>query len=175
MKSKIKLILSMFIFLQSSNAYLFAQSGKKADKDTQQWRYEVQCAGVGVDGTKLVKVWSYSKNPTVATEQAKKNAVHGMIFKGYAGNSTTRCPSAPPLSNNAAVEQEKAEYFAKFFADGGPYMKFVSASNDGAVAPEDRVKIGKEYKIGVTVSVMYDQLRKELESAGVIKGLSSGF
>ena len=54
-------------------------------------------------------------------------------------------------------------------------MKFVSATNDGAVAPEDRVKIGKEYKIGITVSVMYDQLRKELENAGMIKGLSSGF
>lgn len=162
-------------FLQLTTQNGFAQAGKKADKDTEHWRYEVQCAGVGTDGTKLVKVWSYSKKPTVAIEQAKKNAVHGMVFKGYAGNSSTRCPSAPPLSNNPAIEQEKAEFFSVFFADNGKYMQFVSASNDGAIAPEDRVKIGKEYKIGITVSVMYDQLRKELESAGVIKGLSSGF
>jgi hypothetical protein len=37
------------------------------------------------------------------------------------------------------------------------------------------IKIGKEYKIGVIVSVQKDYLRKDLEAAGVIKGLSSGF
>jgi len=171
-QTTILLALSMIFSLGIASGQ---SSKKKAEKDTKVWRYEIQCAGVGVDGTKLVKVWSYSKSPEVAMNQAKKNAVHGMIFKGYAGNSETRCPSAPPLTNNAALEQDKAEYFEKFFADGGPYMKFVSATNDGGVAAEDRVKIGKEYKIGVTVSVMYDQLRKELESAGIIKGLSSGF
>lgn len=175
MKKIIKMAVVLVASLFIAGGFVTAQSAKKAEKDTQGWRYEIQCAGVGVDGTKLVKVWSYSKKPEVAINQTKKNAVHGMIFKGYAGNSNTRCPSAPPLSNNPAMEQEKADYFEKFFADGGPYMKFVTASNDGAVAAEDRVKIGKEYKIGVTVSVMYDQLRKELENAGIIKGLSSGF
>jgi hypothetical protein len=152
-----------------------AQARKKAEQATREWRYELQCSGVGVDGTKLVKVFSYSKKADVAIEQAKKNAVHGMIFKGYAGNSATRCPSAPPLSNNPAVEKEKAEYFESFFDDGGPYMKFVAVSGDGSIAPGDRVKVGKEYKVGIVVSVMYDQLRKELENAGIIKGLSSGF
>jgi GTP-sensing pleiotropic transcriptional regulator CodY len=35
--------------------------------------------------------------------------------------------------------------------------------------------VGKEYKVGVTVSVSKDQLRKDLEAAGVIKSLGSGF
>jgi len=39
----------------------------------------------------------------------------------------------------------------------------------------ESVKVGKEYKIGVVVSVSKDQLRKDLEAAGIIKGLSSGF
>ena len=54
-------------------------------------------------------------------------------------------------------------------------MKFVSASGDGNIAAGDRVKVGKEYKIGIVVSVMKDQLRKDLEAAGIVKGLSSGF
>ena len=54
-------------------------------------------------------------------------------------------------------------------------MKFVSVSGDGSVASEDRMKVGKEYKVGVVVSVMYDLLRKDLEAAGIIRGLSSGF
>ena len=54
-------------------------------------------------------------------------------------------------------------------------MKFVSLTNDGAVAAGDRIKVGKEYKIGLIVSVRKDALRKDLEQAGIIKGLNSGF
>lgn len=79
------------------------------------------------------------------------------------------------MTNNPGLEQEKIEFFDSFFADGGKYMKFVTVSGDGAVAAQDRMKVGKEYKIGVVVSVMYDQLRKDLEAAGIIRGLSSGF
>ncbi len=163
------------LFVFAAVTLVSGQARKKAEQATREWRYELQCTGIGVDGTKLVKVFSYSKKATVAIEQAKKNAVHGLIFKGFAGNSAARCPSSAPLSNNAKIELEKAEYFDKFFADGGTYMKFVSVSGDGAIAPADRVKVGKEYKIGIVISVMYDQLRKELENAGIIKGLSSGF
>jgi sRNA-binding protein len=54
-------------------------------------------------------------------------------------------------------------------------MKFVSSTSDGNVDAADRIKVGKEYKIGVIVSVMKDELRKDLEAAGVIRGLASGF
>ena len=152
-----------------------AQAGRKADKDTKLWRYEVQCVGVGNEGTKLIKVFSYSKKADVAIDQAKKNAVHAMIFQGYNGNSGSGCPTQKPLTNNPGLEQEKSEYFDSFFADGGKYMKFVSVSGDGSVASEDRMKVGKEYKVGVILSVNAALLRKDLESAGIIKSLSSGF
>jgi GTP-sensing pleiotropic transcriptional regulator CodY len=54
-------------------------------------------------------------------------------------------------------------------------MKFVSTSNDGAVEAGDRMKVGKEYKIGVVVSVDVSALRKDLEAAGMIKSLGAGF
>jgi len=163
------------LFAAISPSTVSAQAGKKADKDTKIWRYEVQCVGVGNEGTKLIKVFSYSKKADVAIEQAKKNAVHAMIFQGFNGNSGSGCPSQKPLTSNPALEDEKKEFFDAFFADGGKYMKFVSVSGDGQVAAEDRMKVGKEYKVGVVVSVMYDLLRKDLEDAGIIKGLSSGF
>ncbi|MBK9799658.1 MAG: hypothetical protein IPP56_07980 [Bacteroidetes bacterium] len=163
--------------IQFNSAYAQGQgaAGRKADRDTRAWRYEVQCVGVGTDGTKLIKVFSYSKKADVAIEQAKKNAVHAMIFQGFVGNSGSGCPTQKPLTNNPGLEQEKIEFFDSFFADGGKYMKFVTVSGDGAVAAQDRMKVGKEYKIVVVVSVMYDQLRKDLEAAGIIRGLSSGF
>jgi len=145
---------------------------RKADKDTRNWVYEIEPVGVGSQGTYLIKVWSYSKKPLVALEQAKKNAVHGIIFKGFLG--VNGIPGQRPLTNNPNLEIEQAEFFKNFF-DGGKYMKFVNVSNDGAVAAEDRLKVGKEYKIGVIVSVNVAGLRKDLEDGGILKGLSSGF
>ena len=108
-------------------------------------------------------------------EQAKKNAVHGVIFKGVP-QGERGCVSQPALARNSNVEQEKQAYFNDFFAEGGKYMKFVNLTTDGAIGPGDRVKISrKEYKMGVIVSVNKALLRKELEDAGIVRGLSSGF
>lgn len=150
-----------------------AQSKKKADNDTRNWRYEIEAVGVGTQGSYLIKVWSYSKNKNVAIEQAKKNAVHGVVFKGFTGKQGI--PGQKPLALNSNLEQERAEFFIPFFENGGKYLKFVSLADDGSVAAGDRMKVGKEYKIGVIVSVSVGLLRKDLEDAGIIRGLSNGF
>lgn len=150
-----------------------ALANKKADKDTKNWRYEIEVVGVGTQGSDLIKVWSYSKKPQVAIEQAKKNAIHGIIFKGFVGNGGT--PGKKPLTNNPNLEQDRQDFFDAFFADGGKYLKFVSLSADGSVAAEDVMKVGKEYKVGVVVSVDVAGLRRDLEAAGILKALNAGF
>ena len=154
----------------------FAQSQlaeKKADNDTETWRYEIEAVGEGKEGTYLVKVWSYSKKADVSIEQAKKNAVHGVIFQGVIGNN--RVSNQPPIAADPSAQTQYADYFNAFFKDKGQYMKYVSVSNDGAIAPGDRLKVNKEYKIGVVVSVRKDLLKKDLEAAGVVKRLDAGF
>ena len=120
MKHLVITLLAVVAFAFTGNA----QAKKKADKDTNAWRYEIEAVQQGVAGTYLIKVWSYSKKPDVAIEQAKKNAVHGIIFRGYAG--TDRVPGQSPLTNNPNLQDEKADFFDAFFADGGKYLKFVS-------------------------------------------------
>ena len=161
-----KLILLFAVVFAST--VCFAGSKSKANKDTKQWRYEIECAGTGTAGTYVVKVWSYSKKQAVATNQAVKNAVHGVIIKGIPGGNG--CASQRPLANNPSIEFDKADYFDRFFADGGEFQRYGSASG----VPET-MKVGKEYKVGVVVSVQKDNLRKALEQAGVIKGLNSLF
>lgn len=146
---------------------------KKANEDTEKARYEIEAIEVGLQGTCLVKVWSYSKKPTVAAAQAAKNAVHGVIFKGIPGKD--RIPGKKPLVANASVESQYADFFKTFFADGGPYMKYVTLTNNGAIEGGDVMKVGKEYKVGVNVSVNNSELRKALEEQGVVKKLNSGF
>jgi len=143
------------------------------DKYTKQWRYEIEPVAIGTKGSYLIKVWSYSKDQSAAIEQAKKNAVHGVIFRGFAGmNGVARQPA---MTNNPNLENEKKEFFDPFFAKGGKYMKFVSITNDGSIDAKDRIKVGQEYKIGVVVSVAVDDLRKDLEDAGIIRKLGAGF
>jgi len=142
---------------------------RKADKDTKQFRYEIECGGNAIQGTYLVKVWTYSKSKNVAENQCRKNAVHGVIFKGYGGGQG--CVSQRPMANTPGVETQFEDYFKSFFADGGEFQKYASIM----AGTTETVKVGKEYKVGVVVSVRKDDLRKALEAAGVIRGLSSGF
>ena len=170
MKKLKNILLLLSVLILNSNS-TFAQAKGKANNDTQIWRYEMEGVKQGVQGSYLVKVWSYSRKPEVAIEQAKKNAVHGVIFRGFTGTANQK-----PLSNNINLENEQSEFFKEFFKDGGRYMKYVNISGDGTVSANDKIKITKkEWKIGVIVSVSQAQLRKDLEDAGIIKGLSNGF
>jgi hypothetical protein len=137
----------------------------------EYYRYELECAGTGNEGTYVVKVSNYSKKPKNAINEAKRNAVHGVIFKGFGAGYN--CQPQKPLAGSPGIEDQFKDYFESFFSDNGKYLKFVNASNDGT--PDEITKVNKEYKITITVSVMKDLLRAELEQAGVIKGLSSGF
>ena len=147
---------------------VMAGGKNKANKDTNQFRYEIECAGNAIQGTYLVKVWSYSKKAAIAENQCRKNAVHGVIFKGYGGGQG--CVSQRPMANTPGVETQFKEYFDKFFAEGGEFQKYASIME----GTTESVKVGKEYKVGVVVSVRKDDLRKALEAAGVIRGLNSG-
>jgi hypothetical protein len=151
----------------------FAQAGKKADKDMKNWRYEIEGVAEGKEGTYVVKIWTYSKKPKIAIEQAKKNAVHAIVFQGFVGSG--RVSGQPPLASSPGIEQEKADFFKSFFADGGSYMKYISVSNDGSIDPDDMLNVGKEYKIGVVVSVRKEMLKKDLIAAGIIQSLNNGF
>lgn len=143
------------------------KSKKNANEDTFIWRYEIEPTSTGNQSTYQIKVWSYSSVVETAIEQAKKNAVHGIIFRGFKGY--------PALTSNPNLEIEFQDFFRDFFADGGKYMKFISVTGNGALIPTDLIKIGKEYKVAVVVTVLQANLRKDLEAAGILKTLSSGF
>lgn len=133
--------------------------------------YEVECMGVGVDGTQLIKVWSFGTSPENAMTQARKNAVHAVIFKGIRTGQPGCMMS--PLVTKPGAEVQHAEYFNNFFSNGGAYLRFVNQAGDGSI---DRIKISnKSYKVGMVVSVLHAQLRNELEAAGIIPKLGQGF
>ncbi len=130
-------------------------------------KYDIESAGVGTQGTYLVKVYVYTKKGGASIEDFKYAAVHGVIFRGFSGKGFS---SQKPLAK-AESEAEHKDFYSSFFGDGKhlAYAEVVTPSCD-------RVKISKkEYKVGAIVSVSKDELRKALETAGVIRSLNSGF
>lgn len=130
----------------------------------QEWRYEISCAGIGVQGTYMVEVTSYGKTVDAALAQMEKDAVHGVLFKGLTG----RC-NQKPLTGRAETETEHKSFFDKFFSATGDYAKYVVSEKNSKV---EVTKVGKrEYKVTKVMSVKKDLLRKFLEKEGIIKAL----
>lgn len=159
----------LFIALLAMVMFVPAFAGKKADKQTLAWKYEVQDLGtVAKDGKSVIfKVWSFDKKADNAVLQASKNAVHAVIFKQIGYN--------PALVGTESVEETHKEFFKEFFSNGGAYMRFVQLVNNGAIAPGDKIKLKKEYKVGLRVKVNRADLRKYLEEKGVIQAMNAIF
>ena len=138
-----------------------------AKKKKEMLRYEIEAAGVGVEGTYIVKAYVLCDKGKVPDELIKEAAVRGVIFRGFA--AANGAPSQKAMAS-PAVEQEKAVFFDDFFGSGSHlgYANIVPGSYD-------RMKTSTGYRVGATVQVQKTQLRRYLEEAGVIRGLNTGF
>lgn len=165
-----KKLISMLLCVSTVLLIAGCGSGKKLQKtDAGKFQYELEGVSNGAQGSYLIKVWTYSKAKKVNVEECKKNAVHGVIFKGYAASQNAR--PQPPLAREVGIEAKYPDFFDKFFADGGEYNRYVTVT----AGSQEFLKVGRKYKVGLVVTVAKDQLRKALEAAGVVKSLSHGF
>lgn len=165
-----KRYLSTILILLGTLQWSAAQQRKinAANEDTAEWRYEIQNEAVGDGNTALVCVYSFSKDVQVAREQCLKNAVHGLIFRGAPGKDAT-VKTLAPLVADPSAEVAHEGFFRELFRDGGQYRRYATvASSDGVGSV---VKVGKEYKVRVYVTVQYADLRRLLESQGILKSM----
>ena len=154
-----KRILSLIILLLA----FFVGAMAKGDKIPQ---YDITGAGSGTEGTILVKVYVYSKS--VKDEDLKRAAVHGVVFRGCSGNQSG---ARQPAMASITAEAVNASFCEAFFAADGPCQNYATI----IAGSYDRVKTQKGYKSGAILQIDKTALRKELEKAGVVRSLSSGF
>jgi hypothetical protein len=129
------------------------------------YNYEIQHQGSGA-GTETVKVFSYAKNEKEAIELGKLNAIRAILFKGIP-NADFQKPMVPEVG----AEEKYKSYFNEFLKPGGKYLKFIALTNNNL----DVFKSTEQQKVGITVTIQKDNLRKELEAANIIKPLNYGF
>ena len=133
-------------------------------------RYEIEMAEVGEPGTLVVKVWCYNKKPQISEDIAKMNAIKGVLFKGISDSGRMK-------GRKALVEdgyENHKDYFDDFFNEG-KYANYSRVALNNYVEQNSLIKVGKVYKIGKIVVISYNDLRKQLETDKVIKGLNYGF
>lgn len=141
--------------------------GIQAKEKSEKLNYDIEGAGTGQQGTYLVKV-TVIGSKKIEEELVRRCAVHGVLFRGF--QSTENRQSQRPLAGSAANEAEHVEFYNEFFAKNGAAKNYASC-----ISSQTAVKSGKEYRVTVTVSVMKDQLLRDLQAAGVIRSLNSGF
>jgi len=169
MKNKICIVMLVIFAIATVNAQ--SRKERKAMYDSK-FNYEIESLGVGQDGTKLIKIWGYGKKADDAVFEAKKNAVAAVIFRGVpAGKGAAATPSILPVDGY----EKNMDFFDDFFKAGGMYLSFVNSTTDGMPGGSDRIKMNKGYKVALSASVNYNQLRKYLEEKGIAKKMDSGF
>lgn len=151
---KIIILIAAFLMALTSEDALYAQS------------YQTECISTELDGSQTLRVQGKGRNRRDAIEQAKKNAVYEVLFKGVLkGNSGY---DLRPLVTTVNARERYREYFDIFFMDGGEYLKYVSMA-DRRLNSTTKEKSSTQVSCVVTVRVLCPELRSRLITDGIIK------
>lgn len=133
----------------------FAKSG------TNNYEYDIVGVAIAKEGYYLVEVSAMvDKKKEANLEVAKKCAIHGCLFKGFAVERISQKPIMP----SPASEQEHQDYFDKLINE-----QFDTYTN--CTHPIQIIKVGKRYRVKAIIVVAKESLRKDLEKAGIIRKL----
>lgn len=152
MKKKLLLICIAFL------AFITVQEAKAQT-------YEPECISVEQDGSQTLRVWGKGRNRSDAIEQAKKDAVYYILFKGVLkGNKGY---NLRPIVTEVNARERYRDYFDIFFMDAGEYLNYVSMA-DRRLGSTKKVKTDTQVMYCITVRVLVPELRQRLIRDGII-------
>ena len=150
---------------------LSAQTNREqniADRNTAEWRYDAICNGSGGAETNyLIRISVYVPDQRLALEQARKNAVHAVLFKGVTGNNQG-CSQKNQLVDYQ-ISSSNIDYFNNFF-NNNSYSRFATSPTG---VPTEIVKLDrKNLRVDFIISVSIASLRSQLEADGILSSLA---
>lgn len=170
MSNYIKFLLITVLSLQSISSQT-RRENRMTQERTRNWQYEAICAeSGGTESSYLIQVTSYVADLRLALPQAKKNAIHAVMFKGIAGNNLG-CTIKDPLITNSTYDSNFT-YFEDFFFNSSQFNKYATAPSGSAESSETyKVKGKKNFRVTFIISINVDELRKKLEFDNIIQKL----
>jgi hypothetical protein len=149
--------------------FAFMTSCSLSRQTAGYYDFPTECLGSELDGSQTLLVFADGRNRSDAVEQAKKNAVREVLFKGIINGKSTCDPR--PLVPEVNADRKYETYFGAFFADGGEYLKYVSLADERIYnkITRDRSKGSKQIKNSVVVRVELLKLKEKLRTDQIIK------
>ena len=132
-----------------------------------QGTYEIVGCGQGRNGAYMVKVTAIVKNLSQSKDELRRDAVHGVLFRGFM-NDTNGGFNQKPLVADPNIEQTQSAFFNAFF-DRGDYTRYVSMTEDSLRS----IKVKKGYEVNAIFLVDKETLQNYLEECGIIQGFSN--
>jgi len=130
------------------------------------YNFETECLNIELDGSETLKAWGSGRNKRDALEQAKKNAVRDVLFKGIR-NGNGGC-STRPLITEVNATRKYESYFNNFFRDGGEYSRYISMRDTKNRSYESE-STGQQDKYGTVLRVLRSQLKEKLIQDNILK------
>ena len=127
---------------------------------------ETECIGKEMDGSLTLRVWGTGRNRTDALEQAKKQAVYDVLFRGVAKGNTDY--TMRPIMTEVNARERYQDYFDIFFMDRGEFLKYISMEDKRAGSTKVAKRNFRDVTVGVTVRVLGPQLRARLKADGLL-------
>jgi len=132
--------------------------------------YQTECVTLETDGYFTIKIWNTKKGSNYKPEQARKDAVHSILFSGVSGGND--CSTQLPILNKSEEQENFKSIEKSFFAKKGKWAMFTRSSATESTLPTNLgIKNWKVYQ----VSISKNELRKYLEEQKIIKSLTNGF
>lgn len=140
--------------------------GCKSVSTAAYYSSDPECLGIERDGSQTLRVAASGRNKSDAVEQAKKDAVWAVLFKGI--NPGNGGCNAKPLITEVNAQEKYQYYFNTFFKDDGEYKNFVSME-DTRTNTSSKVSRDVQVKWYVTVRILRMDLQQKLIRDGILK------
>ena len=146
---------------------LLSISSCKISKRPAYFDFETECLNTEGDGTLTLRVWGDGRNAFDAAQQASKNAVYDVLFKGI--TKGLQGYQSRPLIPEVNARQKYMDYFDKFFQDGGTYSEFTSLIDRRMGTSKYYRKVEHQVKWATTIRVNVPRLRQRLQQDGILQ------
>ena len=132
--------------------------------------YQTECISLETDGYVSFKIWDSKSGKSYKPEQARKDAVHAVLYAGIAGCNGCTTQTALLIKSEDIDKFKKIE--KDFFSSKGNWSKYTRSSATETTFP---INLGeKNWKV-YQVSVSKDALKKYLEEKSILKSINTGF
>ena len=110
--------------------------------------YQTECVTLETDGYVTIKIWDTKKGAKYKPEQARKDAIHAILFSGISGGAG--CSTQPPILNKTEEQDNFKSIEKSFFAKKGNWSMFTRSSATESTLPANLgIKNWKVYQVSI--------------------------